>query len=563
MKDFFKKITKDKKVLSYLIIFFVSIFLCIPLFSKYMDISRDDGIQHICRLIGTEATLKEGNLFPVIMSDFCNGFGYSWNLFYSPLTAYIPLLFRIITSSYVVCLKLFMFLTVFLSGVCMYQFTHKITKSYKAGVVCALLYMSAPYHLTDMYRRIAIAELASFVFLPIVFNGMYDLLHRRNKKPYGIVFGAIGLILTHNVMTVYTAIFCFVYLLINYKKLTMKGTTKKILICILLILLCTSFYWIPLLEHMMATTYEVFIPQRMYKDNTLISSKLSVSNLFITEFYEMNFHIGLPILLGMLLIFCYRKKIPNRYRKTINVFFIFGLISTIMTLKIFPFEYLPSTLKMIQFPWRMMEFSSFFFSVVAGTGFAMLLNRNRKKEIYIVIFLMICMSVSLLKTKTSVEIPFNEEKYLQPIPVTASTRRVHAGLASFEYLPKKAFQDRGYIEQRSQDAIVLVGEANISKQNKNGSNMNIELEKASENTKIELPYIYYLGYSAKLEKEDGTKQDLKIEESDNGFCTITVPNIDKGNVYISYKGTTWMKISYITTIAGIATIVWLSLKKRA
>ena len=76
---------KNKKVLSYLIIFAVSIFLCIPLFSKYMDISRDDGIQHICRLIGNANVLKQGKFFPVIISDFCNGFGYSWNLFYSPL----------------------------------------------------------------------------------------------------------------------------------------------------------------------------------------------------------------------------------------------------------------------------------------------------------------------------------------------------------------------------------------------------------------------------------------------------------------------------------------------
>lgn len=191
----------------------------------------------------------------------------------------------------------------------------------------------------------------------------------------------------------------------------------------------------------------------------------------------------------------------------------------------------------------------------------MLLNRNRKMEIYVVIFLMICMSISLLRAKISVEIPFSEERYLKPIPITASTGRVHPGLASFEYLPKKAFQNRGYIEQRSQDAIILEGEANIENQNKNGSNMSFELENVSENTKIELPYIYYLGYSAKLEKEDETKQNLKIEESDNGFCMITVPNVEKGDVFISYDGTIWMKISYITTILGILGIIWISLKK--
>ena len=84
MKHFFNNLLKNKKALSHICIILVSMFLCIPLFSKYMDISRDDGIQHICRLIGTYDTIKEGHMFPVIISGFCNGFGYSWNIFYSP-----------------------------------------------------------------------------------------------------------------------------------------------------------------------------------------------------------------------------------------------------------------------------------------------------------------------------------------------------------------------------------------------------------------------------------------------------------------------------------------------
>lgn len=218
MKHFFNNLLKNKKSLSYISIILVSIFLCIPLFSKYMDISRDDGIQHICRLIGTYDTIKEGHIFPVIMSGFCNGFGYSWNIFYSPLTAYFPLIFRLFTSSYVVILKLFMLLTMMFSGVFMYQFVYKLSKSHKAGVITAILYMCAPYHLTDLYNRIAVAELASFIFLPIVFSGMYKLFHVRNKFPYGIVIGAVGLILAHNVLAIYTAIFCLIYVLINYIK---------------------------------------------------------------------------------------------------------------------------------------------------------------------------------------------------------------------------------------------------------------------------------------------------------------------------------------------------------
>lgn len=554
MKDQLKKVLKNKKVISYLAIFFISILICVPLFSKYIDISRDDGIQHICRLIGTVNSFKQGDAFPVIMADFCNGFGYSWNLFYSPLTAYLPLIFKIFTSSFVIVLKLFMWMSIFLSGIFMYQLVYKISKSYKAGIIAAILYMGAPYHLTDLYERIAIAELASFIFLPIVFNGMYDLFRRRNKIPYGIIFGGIGLVLTHNVMALYTAIFCMIYLIICMKKIENKGILRNILMSILIILLCTSFYWIPLLEHYFGTTYEVFLPQRMYKDNTLINSKLTLLELFFIPHYDMNLHVGLLLILGVILIFLYRKKIQNRYKGLLTTFTVFGLTSIVMTLTIFPFEYLPNFLKMLQFPWRMLGFATFFLTIPASIGFAMFLNRNSKKELYTIIFIFIIVSMDILNAKKEVAIPFNEEKYLTPISVTSSTGRVHAGCASFEYLPEKAFKNRWYIEQRKNEVLVLQGDAEIKDYDKNDTDLSFTLEDVSDNTKLELPYIYYLGYQAVLEKQDGTQLVLQIIESDNGFCMITVPNIDKAKIVVSYQGTLLMKFSYISTIIGLLII---------
>lgn len=557
MKKYVKLILNNKKLLSYLIILFVSVFICIPLFSKYMDISRDDGIQHICRLIGSFNSLKEGNIFPVIMSDFCNGFGYSWNIFYSPLTAFLPLVFKIFSASFVTCLKLFMFFTMLLSGIFMYKLVYKISKSHKAGVISAVIYMCAPYHLTDLYSRIAIAELASFVFLPIVFIGMYDLFNKNTRQMYFIALGAIGLILSHNVIAVYTAIFCFIYLLANRKKLNNKKIIKSILINVGIVLLCTSFYWIPLLEHYFATTYEVFMPERMFKNNTLIGSKLSLMDFFITKPYDMNFHIGLPIIFGLILAFIYRKKIKQRYKKVITIFLAFGLASVIMASKIFPYEYLPSTLKMIQFTWRMMEFASFFLSIVCGITITMFINGDSKKEATITILLIIYIAILIITSMTSVEIPFNEESYLTPRPVTASTGKIHAGCASFEYLPQKALRNRAYIETRGNNVIVLEGNTAIEDTHKEKTKLMFKVNKVQENTKLELPYIFYLGYSAKIEKQDGSVEDLKIEESDNGFCMITVQDASEGKISVSYTGTTLMKISYGLTVLGIAGVIYL------
>lgn len=67
-----KELLKDEKYFVILIILIASIFVCIPLMSKNIDMTYDDGIQHICRLMGTYQSLQEGQT--KIMSNFCNGF---------------------------------------------------------------------------------------------------------------------------------------------------------------------------------------------------------------------------------------------------------------------------------------------------------------------------------------------------------------------------------------------------------------------------------------------------------------------------------------------------------
>ena len=285
-----------KKLIDYLIILIFALIVSIPLASQNLNIYQDDGVQHIARLMGTYQTITEGEFPPVIMSNFCNGFGYSWNIFYSPFTAYVPLIFKLFTNSFELILKLFILLLSFLTGITMYEFVNKVTKNRCAGILAAVLYMFAPYRLTDTYTRVAISELASFVFLPITFLGMYNIFNaeeRSIKKSLVLTLGAVGLILTHTVITMYTAILCFVYALVNFKKLKDKQTWKMLGINVLLILLLTSFYLLPMLEHKLATEYEVFEPGRMERTSELIRNKVDLIDLIYTKQRNFSFEIGL------------------------------------------------------------------------------------------------------------------------------------------------------------------------------------------------------------------------------------------------------------------------------
>lgn len=545
------------RIKDYFIILVISIAISIPLFNKDFNIYRDDGVQHITRLMGTYQTITEGEFPPVIMSNFCNGFGYSWNIFYSPLTSYIPLIFKIFTSSFELVLKLFMVLISFLSGITMYEFIKKVTKNRYAGLIGAILYILAPYRLTDMYMRIAISELASFIFIPIVFHGMYNIFNsedRNVQKSLILTLGAVGLILTHTVITMYTAIFCVVYVIINIRKLKEKQVWKMLGINILLILLLTSFYLFPMLEHKLATNYEVFETGRMERTDALIALKVDAADLLYTPQGNMSYEIGLVSLIGLVFTLLAYKKISKENKKIYWLALVSGFICIIMSLRFFPFEKMPQVLKMLQFSFRLLEFSSFFFAFIAAINYSLVINNFKMKDV-IVLSLIAFLLVVPLKKNLDFEKKYSEEKLWPSVEVNDNTGRVHAGCATFEYLPSKAFDNLYYIKHREDRVYILNGNAKIEDEQKNGTNLSFNISEIVENTVLELPYIYYLGYDVEITDENGEIKRLDTFESNNGFIAVKIDSGEAGKINVKYTGTMLTKIAYVISFITLVFIV--------
>lgn len=549
------KYCKEKEIINYILIIIASIIISIPLANKSLNIYRDDGIQHICRIIGTEQTLADKQFLPMIMSNLCNNFGYSWNIFYSPLTAYMSVVLRIFNFSYVNCLKLCMFVIVLLSGLTMYKLTLRITKNKKLATLASIIYILAPYRITDMYIRIALAELASFIFIPIVFEGLYIIVNEE-KKSYKLALGAAGLILTHQVIAMYTAIICFAYLIVFFKKLKSKTVLKNIGVNLLFCILMTSFYWVGLLQHYFSTSYEVFVPGRMEREEVLIFYKAKFSQLFITSSEQtMIYAIGLLSVIGLVLTPIAYKKVPEEYKKTYMFFLITGIVLIGMTLKIFPFEKLPQALTILQFTFRLFTFTSFFFAFVVATNFAILIKDFKTLDIVVLLTISILLLVPY-KSKLDFNLKDNEERLINGVRITENTGRVHAGMASMEYLPTKAFKNLKYIANRKDEVIVLDNdEAVISDYTKQASNMNCKISNINKETTIELPYIYYLGY-----RVYANGQEIKYTESDNGFIQINIAK--DSQIKVKYLGTNEMLISYAVSIISFATIIVLNHKNK-
>lgn len=543
---------KNKNTITFIIILIVSLFVAIP--SIKINIQYDDGIQHVCRLIGTERSIKEGNIFSTIISNLCNNFGYSWNLFYSPLTAYLPLIFRIFGFSYGNCLRLFLLFCSIASGYSMYFFVKKILqkkdidddKKHYIALLAASFYICAPYRISDMYIRVAIAEVASFIFIPIIWNGIYSIFNYKEitGRKYILCFGIVGLMLSHTLITFYMAIICAIYVICNYKKID-KHIIIKLVKNILLALAITAFYWIPFVESKLSCDYEVFNQSHMVRENVLVKLKVSLIELIWLKDDRMAYFLVIPLLLGIILTINIVKKKKIQDLQSYFFFLITGIICVILTMDFIPFEKFPSFMKMMQFSFRLLEFSSFFLSVIAAINIGLFFKEFTFAKMLIIVLVIMDLIIPINKNIDYQNEYISENDLIQGVRVTSSTGRVHAGCASFEYLPSKAFNNRKYIEDR-EDVPIAYNNQTISNYEKNGLTMKFDVKGTGE---VELPYIYYIGYCVRV---NGAK--VKTKESDNGFIKINVTE-EKSSVTVDYEGSTLMKISLIISIISLLGIL--------
>ncbi len=556
-----EKILKHRNLIDIFVVFLVACLIGIPLLNSKLNIYYDDGIQHIARALGTAESFKENFWFPNVISSFSNGYGYSWNLFYGPLSVYGICLINLIINNFLISYKIFVFICMFLSGICMYKFAKEISGNNDVGILASILYMTFPYHLTDLYTRNALGEYVSFIFIPLVFLGLYRLFFTE-KKTYHLALGAIGLILTHNLSTVMVALFAMFYVIYNLEKFKDKKILKKLLINVFFIVLITSFYWMPLVQTRFSSNYQVYEQGMMSTSEKTASKGLELKQLFVTMndgsfVFELGPHILIMTALSIMTFRVMRPEFKGQY----IVFLISGLLCVWMSTKYFPWRYLPEEFSVIQFPWRMLMPAAFFLSLVCAVNMYAIIKKFNFKDVVVISTISILYILAFSNTLVIYDLrPLTNIDKLILGKYSGKEIEVIAGCGKGEYLPVKAYENRFYIASREQGIYVLEGKAIIEKEDKDGSNYTANVKTLdAEYTIFELPYIYYPGYKITLDSIE-----LENYETENGFLGFVLGKEESGKIEVKYTGTFIMKLSmFITinsTIAGIVYILELDKK---
>lgn len=521
-----------------IIIFLFSIFMVSPIFFNYFF--GDDTTFHAANIAVRGSSLF--NVFSKILPEIGNNFGYGIGIFYPMFPHFLGGLILNFISIFglgeYAALKIIKFIVIFTSGIFMYLFASKLFKNKNHGLITSLFYISSSYFFVDLYSRDALNESFVFIFIPLIFLGIYYLFCEKDKFKFYLCFiiGYVGMMYSHLVVSVWFTLVFLLFLLFFIKDIFKKQNLIPLVISAVLILIFTSPFTIPLIEHMLNGEYVIFNNKLSLLTWTLDLKRFFVQISDITNngnYLYINFNI-VVILLSLAALFkLFTKKVPLYRKKFIIGFLLITVISMILVCNDTIWYYIPDFLNNIQFPWRICTFAVFGISLFAVEGLDVFYNLFKKKFIPIASLLIVAILLAnvyynIQNIQTVEALPYN----------------INNGMGwDEEYLPIETAKNMKYFEKRKDNEIkVDKGDADVEIIENNVPKMEFEVTNVKGKTTLELPRLYYLGYE--IFDEDGN--EIKYFKNNKGFISINIDN--DGKYYVSYPGTTSYKISKILCI---------------
>lgn len=531
IEKIYNTITKNKKN-TIIFIIILTLLSSIPVFIFPGIKKGDDTYFHLSRICALSDNIKNLSFFNGIYPGYFNGYGYANGLFYPDIFLYLPALLTTIGINVIASYKIFLIFINFFSILSIYISIKGISKNKYASTLGCIIYAFSSYRLIDMFERAALGETLSFIFVPLIIYGIYEIIYKNYKKFYILTIGMTGLILSHIVSTYMIAIALVILCIMNIKKfIKEKKRILYLIIAALTTLLLTSFFIIPMLEQMTSQTF--------YYSNTSNISEFELSKrtvpiyllfLEIPNFRKAFFNkYWVPSGIGIIFLYLIYLKIKNKKIKNefINHCYIIGIIFLIMTTSIFPWdlEIIKKVLYPIQFPWRF-YFIVTVFLTLSGSILASKIKENKK-------LLRNTFLISMISLISIFVISIVPKRLHEIIEYDASYA---------EYLPKEI--DKEYIKKRGN--VIISNNPTTHYYIKQGTNMEITFTQKEKDTYFELPLIYYKGYSAKI-----NNKPLETFKTENGLLAIKIGDMKKGIIKVSYEGTNINKICKIISLISL------------
>ncbi|MBO4889769.1 MAG: glycoside hydrolase family 9 protein [Lachnospiraceae bacterium] len=529
MRKYLKR--RDNRII--LVFFLITMIVAIsPLISRYC-INGHDLEYHLLRIESLKEGILIGRPFLKVNTLFFGGAGYASSLFYSDLFMHIPALLRVCHFGIGTSFHLYTALIFVLCYISTFYCVWKMSLSKFAGTVAAVLVTLCPYHMDDMLVRTACGENAAFIFLPLAIYGVFNVLYEEMDKPWVFGLGMAGLILTHPATCILMTCVCVVAFLINIKIL-LDNPRVLVRLCVVavLALLVTAYQWLPMLEQFAHTDFYV---ANNWTD--LLDSSVGFSEIASTTFPCIGFALFALIIPR---IFLTRRDYP--ILKFIDLCIIAALIFAVGATNIMPWEKVARFFGFLQFPWRLFIMSSVLLSVADAVILRLFLDRFKEDNRRIAFEIVLILITAVMMKGAIDHQNENSMGYYDYSDDYYSFKPFTAGVIAGEWLPAAVTDVSSLVEQS--DRMVF----------DDGSACDFTRKRAKVISKIDsvheyvdVPFIYYKGYSAVIVDDAGNKTKLEVSgDGENGMCRVELLG-RTGELTVSYTGTILQKVALIVS----------------
>ncbi|MEK7060602.1 MAG: 6-pyruvoyl-tetrahydropterin synthase-related protein [Patescibacteria group bacterium] len=386
----------------------------LPLISMFFTSSvphTHDGPVHLARIASYYKELSYAQIPPRWASELNFGvgmplFNFMYHLPY--LIASIPVFFSL---GLVTAYKISLLISFLLSGLGMFIFSRKLFGDIPRAYLVTLLYQFAPFHLVELVVRGSVGEAYTYSFLPFVLYGTLMVAEMPTTK--FIVYTSIAtslLILSHNAISLVSFAVAVLF------ALWFGSKTKNRLLTLLPLFIglgLTAFYWLPAVFERKYTYGDLFMKD-MYRSHFAPFFHFFIPNFTNTTALQtggITVYLGLVqsvfLLLSLYLLF--RKKVKDITVRSVTYFSLVLIITSFFFMQPISssiWTRVP-TLRMFQFPWRLLS--------IVGLGTALLgglVTRFKPNKFYIPCIFILC-GISLLTTTVFWSAPLGYDKIVE------------------------------------------------------------------------------------------------------------------------------------------------------
>lgn len=357
-----------------------SIFAWAPLLTPAYFFEAHDARHSVFFLVEFDQTFRDGYWWPRWSPDFAFGYGYPLFNLYAPLAFYAAELLHLLGLGITAAVKTMYVSATIAAGLGMYGLVKGLFGR-QAGLLAAIVYMYAPFHLVEIYVRSAYAEFVALAIIPFLFwafTGLVTTPSPRRIALAGLTYGLLAL--THHTTFVAFTPLLLVYLL--YLLLAQANWQWRLFVSRAAVTLAAGLLGLALaaiyLGPMLLETRYIKVEQWTSGSYNYLQHFVYFAQLFAPSWGygyagpglldDLPFQLG--IVVGALSCFALVNLVIKPLgQRGAAIFFLAAslMVVWLMSPLAEPVWQVIPIAALVQFPWRLLGMAAFTMSVVAGS----------------------------------------------------------------------------------------------------------------------------------------------------------------------------------------------------